>query len=149
MDKKVLIYLGIAFIVYQAILVKIEEKEEHDRELREEYKAIEIPKEVTENDAYKNPVELPDDFDQVPTQSDRDYINIFENKITPLNYMYRSNDDVDKKNIYANQYTFQKFINVNGFGNENNNEIYALDEHEQDNFSYIPKQQVLMYNEEL
>jgi hypothetical protein len=147
MDKKVLIYLGIAFVVYQAIIVKMQEKEEQ----KKYEESIEVPQEVMDNDLYDDPdINVPDDFYQTTNQGDRDYINIFNNKITPLNYMYRSNDDTDKKNVYGNQYIFHKYLNVEGIGSRNEeDQIYALDEFEQDNFSYIPKFQALVYNEEL
>jgi len=147
MDKKVLIYLGIAYFIYQAMIVKMEEKEEFQKAHAVE---IDVPQEVMDNDLYDDPdINLPDDFYQSTNQGDRDYINIFHNKITPLNYMYRSNDDTDKKNVYGNQYIFHKYLNVEGIGSRLDNEIYALDEFEQDNFSYIPKFQALVYNEEL
>lgn len=141
-----MIYLGIAFLVYQAILVKLEEKKEE--QFNEEI--VEVPQEIEENDYYENQqINVPDDYYQSPNQSDRDYINIFENKITPLNYMYRSNDDVDKKNVYGNQYVFHKYLNVDGIGSRHDNEIFALDEFQQDNFSYIPKFQAITYTEDL
>ena len=155
MNKKLLIYIGLGFLLYKAISIKIEENNEkkimNKLGYLKENDYIEVP-DIVKNNEYQTNQELnlPDDFYQSPNQSDRDYVNIFNNKITPLNYMYRSNDDVDKKNVYSNQYILKKYINVEGIGSPNDeNELFAIDEYEQDNYSYIPKDTVLMYNEEL
>lgn len=122
----------------------------YNKEEKKDDEQIEVPEYIKENnneEIIEN--KMPDDYHQRPEQIYKDYANIFDNKITPLNYMYKSNDDIDKKNVYTNQYQFKKYMNVHGIGSGEVQELYAFDEYEQDNYTYIPTGPMLSYEENL
>jgi len=143
-----ILFIAIGIIFAIGFKIKYDEKKERELNPSDEHFVVEENKPNYIIDNYTEEL-YPDDFIQITNQEYKDYKNIFHNKITPLNYMYRSTDDVDKKNIYTNQYVFKKFMNVNGIGSGEIPKLYALEEHEQDNYSYLPSENLLTYDEEL